>query len=351
MNVSTDALVVGAGIIGASIAWRLAGRGLRVTLIDAGTLGGEASWAGAGMLAPGGELDRSVAWSDFALESLRLYANYVAQLTVTTGLSIDFRQCGAIEIAHSEREWANLSARSARQQALGIRVGPGPRPYSLFYPDDAIVDPRDTMRALRVACTRSGVHLLEGTPIRRIDICGGKVAIAERDATFAVLAAGAWSSSIPVFVDGTTYVIPRTWPVRGHLLGYKLRPGLVGPILRHEHTYILQRSNGFTIAGTSTEYAGFDRTINPAITADIRQRAEDLLPELRSAGEPEVWLGFRPGADEPVIRRVPGSTLWLAYGHYRNGILLAPATAERVTNEIISTAETDQRAPSAFGSE
>jgi glycine oxidase len=341
MNGSADALVVGAGIIGASIAWRLAGRGLRVTLIDAGTLGGEASWAGAGMLAPGGELDRSGAWSDFALESLHLYPNYVAQLTVATGLSIDFRQCGAIEIARSEREWANLNARAARQQALGILVGPGPKPHSLFSLDDAIVDPRDTMRALQAACTRHGVHLLEGSPVPRIDISGGKVAVAGRDAAFAVLAAGAWSSSIPVFVDGTTYALPRTWPVRGHLLGYKLRPGLVGPILRHEHTYILQRSNGFTIAGTSTEYAGFERTIDSAIAAAIRHRAEDMLPELKSASEPEVWLGFRPGADEPVIRRVPGSTLWLADAHYHNGILLAPATAEPVTNEIMSTAEAD----------
>lgn len=341
MNGRADALIVGAGIIGASIAWKVAGQGLRVTLIDAATMGGEASWASAGMLAPGGELDRSVAWSDFALESLRLYSNYVAQLTAETGLSIDFRQCGAIEIARSEREWVNLNARVARQRALGIRVEPGPKPYSLFYPDDAIVDPRDTMRALRAACARSGVHLLEGSPVRRIDISGGKVAVGGRDAAFAVLAAGAWSSSIPVFVDGTTYALPRTWPVRGHLLGYKLRPGLVGPILRHEQTYILQRSNGFTIAGSSTEYAGFERTIDSAIASDIRQRAEDLLPELKSASEPEVWLGFRPGAEEPVIRRVPGSTLWLAYGHYRNGILLAPATAERVTNEIMSTAEID----------
>src|SRR5262249_2701776 len=105
-------------------------------------------------------------------------------------------------------------------------------------------------------------------------------------------------------------------------------------ILRHEHTYILQRSHGFVSAGSSTENAGFERTVDSAIATDIRQRAEDLLPDLKSASEPEVWVGFRPAADEPVIRRVPGSPICLALGHYRNGTLLAPATAERVTNEI-----------------
>jgi glycine oxidase len=255
-------------------------------------------------------------------------------LTAETGLPIDFRQCGAIEIARSESEWLKLNARVVRQRVLGIRVELGSKPQSVFYPDDAIVDPRDTMRALRAACIRSGVHLVEGSPTRRIEVSGGSVAVEGYDAAFGVLAAGAWSSSIPVFVDGTRCLIPPTWPVRGHLLGYKLRPGLVGPILRHEHTYILQRSHGFVIAGSSTENAGFERTVDSAIATDIRQRAEDLLPDLKSASEPEVWVGFRPAADEPVIRRVPGSPIWLAYGHYRNGILLAPATAERVTNEI-----------------
>jgi glycine oxidase len=341
MTGSVDVIVVGAGIIGSSIAWKLARTRLRVVLLDAGGMGGEASWASAGMLAPGGEFDRSGPWLNFALESSQMYPNYLSELTDESGCSIDFRKCGAIEIARSEAEWANLSARAGRQRELGIRIDPGPQTHSLFYPDDALVDPRDVMRALRSTCSRHGVELLEGSPVRRIGVSGGMIYLDNRAAKFAVLAAGAWSSSIPVFVGGKAYAVPRTWPVRGHLLGYRLRPGVLGPILRCGHIYVFQRSNGLIVAGSSTEDARFDRTINAAIAAEIRQRAEDLLPELKTVPEPEIWLGFRPGADEPVIRRVPGTTLWLAYGHFRNGILLAPATAERVTREIIGIARTD----------
>jgi glycine oxidase len=159
-----------------------------------------------------------------------------------------------------------------------------------------------------------------------------------------VLAAGAWSSQIPI-----TRKITPTFPVRGHLLGYALPPGSLGPILRRGPTYLLQRANGFTIAGTSSEQAGFDRRLDPAIIAAIHARACDLMPRLRNAPQPQAWLGFRPAtADlEPVIGRLGDTPLWLAYGHYRNGILLAPATARRVTREMTSSSETGSAAPAA----
>src|SRR5215470_19433411 len=108
-----DAIVVGAGIIGASIAWRLAQSGLHVTLLDSGRMGGEASWAGAGMLAPGGEVEQQSPWLDLALESLRLYPAFVGELEQETGLSIDFQQNGAVEVAMTSEEALDLEARSA----------------------------------------------------------------------------------------------------------------------------------------------------------------------------------------------------------------------------------------------
>jgi glycine oxidase len=136
--------------------------------------------------------------------------------------------------------------------------------------------------------------------------------------------------------------------VRGHLLGYQLEPGSLSAILRQGHTYILQRTNGFTIAGSSMENIGFDRQINPEIVCEIARRAEALLPALRDAAEPVSWIGFRPRADahQPQIGRVANSNLWLAYGHFRNGILLAPATARRVATEITSSAGTGWSFPS-----
>jgi glycine oxidase len=184
------------------------------------------------------------------------------------------------------------------------------------------------------------VRICEQTRVLGVAVTGERVDVETGGGMLrgsaAVLAAGAWSGAIPVSGVGGRIEIPVSFPVRGHLLGYALEPGSVGPILRHGHTYVMQRSSGFTIAGTSSEQVGFDRALDPAIVEDIRARAGELVPRLRSAAEPTAWLGFRPATAgfEPAIGRVGDACLWLAYGHYRNGILLAPATAKRVAGEI-----------------
>jgi glycine oxidase len=341
-----DTIVIGAGIIGLSIAWRLSQRGLRVTLIDAGKAGAEASWAGAGMLAPGGEVTERTEWSDFALHSLRLYPEFIAELERESGCAIDYQRTGATEIATTEADWIVLQERAANQRELGISSVPVDQAHALFYPEDASVDPRDVTRALLAACRRRQVCVYENLPVTGIHAAPLSVDVetptGRLTATTAVLSAGAWSGQIPFTHSGAPGRLPGSFPVRGHLIGYRLEPGSCPTILRQGHTYILQRRSGFTIAGTSMETVGFDRTIDPAIVSDITRRAEALLPILRQAGAPEAWIGFRPRADahQPQIRRFTDSALWLAYGHFRNGILLAPATAERVTAEIMSNAET-----------
>jgi glycine oxidase len=340
MPVRSDVIIIGGGIVGGSIAWRLAQAGAAVTLVDAGALGGEASWAGAGMLAPGGEFAGRTRWAEFALESLALYPAFVAELESETGLGIDYRRCGAVEIARTEAEWQDLLARRAAQAEMGIRaeVTAG----GLFYPDDAMVDPRDVTRALRCACEQRGVRIRERTRVLAVRVTRERADVETSGGVLrgsaAVLAAGAWSGAIPVFGGDGRIEIPVTFPVRGHLLGYALEPGSVGPILRHGHTYVMQRSSGFTIAGTSSEQVGFNREVDARIVDDIRARAEELLPRLRSAAEPVAWLGFRPATEgfEPAIGRLGDTCLWLAYGHYRNGILLAPGTAARVAGEMVS---------------
>jgi glycine oxidase len=355
--VAFDAIVAGAGIIGGSIAWRLAQAGLRVLLLDAGRMGEEASWAAAGMLAPGGEFEAPSPLASFALGSLRAYPAFVAELESETGLPIDYRRLGAIEVAGSDPEWRALQARAGSQAVLGIPACPMSREELLrevpladagaagafFYPEDAVVDPRQIMRALRPACLARGVEIREGVPVVGMRPTARSVEVITKDSILAagsaVLAAGAWSSIVAV----RGHSLPCAFPVRGHLMGFHLEPGSLGPILRREHTYILQRSGGFTIAGTSSEQCGFDRALSPAILCDIQARASSLLPPLAGREPCENWLGFRPGVDGegPIVEAVAGSALWLAYGHYRNGILLAPATAERVTKGITANWETD----------
>jgi len=117
---SPDAIVIGAGIIGASIAWKLARAGLRVSILDAGSMGGEASWAGAGMLAPGGEVVTRDVWLDLALQSLRMYSEYVGQLEAESGVSIDYRRCGAVEVAFEGEEYQALARRAELQRPVAV---------------------------------------------------------------------------------------------------------------------------------------------------------------------------------------------------------------------------------------
>ena len=339
MSELADVAIIGGGIIGLSIAWRLAQAGAEVTVYDVGVLGGEATWAGAGMLAPGGEIEEHTPWLDLATESLARYPSFVDELNEAGASRIDFRICGAFDVAFTGAGAADLDARAARQIEIGIyseqfdpiRV-PGLRPGATaarYYPNDAVVNPREVTAALRGACERLGVRLREHT---RIECIGDG-----DPAPHCVLCAGAWSSQIQVLRNGEPVPIPRVEPVRGHLLSFAGQPNFADTILRHGNEYLLRRASGTVIAGSSTERVGFERKVDVDIAQDIAERAGYLVPVLANRGY-TVWNGFRPAPEtgRPVIEQVPGTDVWLAYGHYRNGILLAPATADLVSSKIIA---------------
>ena len=275
-----EVFIVGGGLIGSSIAWRLAQKGTRVTIADAGNLGGEASPAGAGMLAP-----LSESGSDLGLESLGLYPSFVEELEAETGVDVDFR---------------------------------------MFHPEEGIVDPGALLQALRCACESRKVRIVREHV----------TSVEPRDHSAVVIAAGAWSGQIRV----QNVTLPAVIPIKGHLIGFQLEPGALGPTRRLGETYVLQRSRGFLIAGSNEQDVGFDRTVDPAICEDIHRRAARLFPPLEKAKPVKRWIGFRPRPVEgegPHIGRVQGTNIWLAYGHYRNGILLTPVTAQSVAIEIL----------------
>ena len=351
-----DALVVGAGLIGSSIAWLLSKAGFSVVLIDAGRFGGESSAAGAGMLAPGGEYHEFSSTARFALESLAMYPTFIGQLEKESGLSIDYRKSGAIDLAYDRDRWRVLRHRAKAQRRCGIAaqllcasgmstIAPGLNLKGLFgavyYPDDACVAPLDLLRALRVVCERHGVRILENNPVKCINAERNSVVVTLPKGRITgrnlVLAAGAWSSDIPLWCFGTQTRIPLSIPVKGHLVGYRLLPDSLRPILRNGHHYVVQRKMGFTIAGSSEERCGFNRSVDPDRIMEIRAGAGSFYTPLSVQEPTREWVGFRPGNEchEPTIRRVPGSNIWLAYGHYRNGILLTPATAHLVAGQIL----------------
>ena len=338
-------IIVGAGIIGLSLAWRLAQRGARVTVLDRSAAAGEASWAAAGMLAPGGEFE-SGETARFAVESLRMYPDFVRELEETTGCPIDFRVCGTLEIdsdADPEHQAQNGIRSYAVDLVEAMKLAPGMAAIEgafRFYPDDALVDPREACRALLSACAALGVRIVENCDVKRIGIGSGSVSIDTSQGVFeddrAAVAAGAWSGAIPLTMGGLQRPLPGTYPVRGVLAGRKFPHRTLGPFLRRGLSYLVQRESGLAIAGTTSEKVGFERSLTNETVANVIAGVEALWPDFAKGTETDSWLGFRPASDtgEPHIGRFEDTPLWLAYGHFRNGILMAPGTAARIADEM-----------------
>lgn len=283
-----DSIVIGAGIVGLSIARELRKAGLNVVVLERGSAGREASWAGAGMLSPHGEKLPDAFWAAKAHEALTRYPTWVCELEAETGRKIDYRASGSVEY-----------------DSAGTKTE---------FPDEAIVDPRDIVAALR-----QNLEIREGTEVREIDPKAAKTII---------VAAGAWS--------GSFRGLPPSVPVRGHLISYDMPPGSLIPILRRGHTYILQRSNGLTIVGSTEENVGFDRTLDREALVDLEKRGVALWPELAGKRPVDAWCGFRPATPSglPEVGQISGTNVWRAYGHFRNGILLAEVTARIIAEDI-----------------
>jgi glycine oxidase len=341
--------VVGAGIVGMSIAWRLAQLGFAVTVFERGEPGQEASWAGAGMLAPGGEMESASPLAMLAIEARQQYKSFVNELEQAAGFHIDYQECGALELCYSTAEIDALTSKGTRQVEFGIRSKPlsntdihafWPRvaTHNLtggrFYPDDAIVDPRELLQAVAIACRKLAVQFVPGAPVRRLSVSDREVTVhATQSDSYdaAVVAAGAWSSEIEV--TGVP-ALPTAEPVKGHLIGYVQPAQTCNTILRHLHSYILQRANGMLIVGASVERVGFDRSVDSGIVDALARRAGIILPHLAETTPSEAWIGFRPASETLQVGPWHSSRLYLAYGHFRNGILLAPVTAARAAADL-----------------
>ena len=298
-----DIVVVGAGIIGLSIARELTRAGWKCIVLDRQQAGKESSWAGAGMLLPHGESFPDPVWKARAVEALSGYPEFVAALEQESGIAIDFRISGSIAIENAQR---------------------------FEFPDEAQVDPRDIVAALG-----ANLDVREHSPVSTIEENGSSVKVRDLKARGVVIAAGAWSGQIPG--------MPASFPVRGHLLGYRLEPGTLPAILRSGHTYILQRATGYTIVGSTEENVGFDRRLDRQALASLQRRGEDLWPELRGLQPADAWCGFRPATPSglPEVGRLGDRRIWTAFGHFRNGILLADVTAKLIARDITSNLQKD----------
>ena len=336
-----------------SVAWRLSQAGFAVTVYEKSTIGSEASWAGAGMLAPGGEFEEDSELARMAVASRDLYRGFVEELQGASGVQIDFQESGALELAYTAEELEALNHRAERQRAIGIpsrqvipeqigifwpRLSKEAIAGGYFYPGDASVDPRHVMAALRVACLKTGVKVAEGAEVKSARLNGSTVLLVDETRYDAVvIAGGAWSGHI--WLEGAP-ALPGSEPIRGHLLGYRQPEQTCSTILRHGDTYLLQRANGLLIVGASVERVGFDRAIDPEAVSQLEKQAALVMPHLSDTTPSEVWNGFRPGSDALHLGAWHSKRVYLAYGHFRNGILLAPLTAQLLVKEISANLQT-----------
>ena len=345
---TADVVIVGGGVIGCAIARRAAKEGLSVVVVERGTPGMEASWAAAGMLSPLAEADRPGPFLDLLLAARETYPAYAAALREETGVDVAYADEGTLYAALREEDEAELEARWRWQSAAGLpverlaeeearRVEPALSPAvraALRFPGDHQVDNRALAFALWSAASRAGAAFRLGLNAVRLLRDGGRAAgIAcaggERIAAGAVvLAGGAWAGRL----DGLPRPLP-VEPVHGQLLALEAEPPLFRHVVDTPRCYLVPRASGRLIVGATVERTGDRKAVTPWGLRRLLDGAVEAAPALEHAPLAEAWSGLRPGTPDgfPILGPDPDlPNLVYAAGHYRNGILLAPLTGERV---------------------
>jgi glycine oxidase len=343
-----DVIIVGAGVIGLGTAWRAAQRGLAVTLVDPAP-GSGATRTAAGMLAPATELHYGEEpLLRLGLESARCYPSFVEELESVTGRRVGYRRDGTLVAAWDAADLAGLRDLQAFGQSLGLatelvtgrelrRLEPALTsglPGGLIAADDCQVDSRLLQEALLAAAELAGARIL---PERAVSVGGHEVVLVQGDvlkADAVVLSAGAWSAQL--------YGAVPVRPVKGQTL--RLRVAGEAPLRRvvrgtvkGSPVYVIPRADGRVVVGASSEEAGFDLQPRAGAIYELLRDAQALVPVLGEAAFDEVSTSVRPGSPDnaPLIGPI-GDGLIVATGHYRNGILLAPVTADGVA-ELLTT--------------
>ncbi|HEX6069027.1 MAG TPA: glycine oxidase ThiO [Longimicrobiaceae bacterium] len=348
-----DVVVVGGGVIGCAVARELALSGLAVTLVERDEPGANASWAAAGMLSPLAEADRADPFLSLLLRSRAMYPELAGALRSETGLDVEYRDDGTLLVALTEGDEAELEARYRWQAAAGLAVEPlagdearrmepslsrGVR-RALRFPGDHQVDNRLLARALWVAAENAGVEMRRGVEaaavVRRGDrVEGIATTLGDRlDADWVVVAGGSAAGRL----EGLPGPLP-VRPVHGQLLALRPRPPRLRHVVTSPRGYLVPRASGRLVVGATVEEIGFRRAVTVAGVRGLIDAALEICPALADAPLTETWSGHRPGTPDqrPILGedpRVPN--LVYATGHYRNGILLVPATARAIADVVL----------------
>jgi glycine oxidase len=355
---TADVIVVGGGVIGLAVARTLRERGIeRVTLVERAQAGMEASHAAGGMLAVQAEADGADAFFELARASRELYPAWADALLEETGIDIELEKTGTLYLAFTDEDEAEIERRLYWQSEAGLEVErlsatearklePCISAHvrgALRFPLDVQVENRRLVAALLSSIEKRRVRVLTNTRVESLRIERGQIAGVETtsgtiEAPVVVVASGAWTS----FLTGADKRVPpvRIEPVRGQMLCFKAVAPATRHVLYSPRGYVVPRLDGRMLAGSTTERAGFEKHVTGAGMHAILTHALELAHDaFHDARLVNAWAGLRPRAEDdlPVIggcAEVGG--LFYATGHYRNGILLAPVTAELICEQLMT---------------
>jgi glycine oxidase len=329
-----DAIVVGAGIIGLSLAIELRRAGRSVLVVEKGEPGREASWAAGGMLADFG-LEIPGPLQALATASARMYPEFVHELEDESGLKIDLRSEGTLLFLDSSEDRALCQSHPLPAPLEKVEPALRTPARSPLFLKERCVDPRHLTAAAIAAARHRGVNFSSGDQVLAIEISDGKAAGVRTNKTrfaaaIVVNCAGAWAGQI------NPHAFP-TRPVKGQMLCVAMpEKELVRHVVRTPDVYLIPRSDGRLVIGATLEEAGFDKQTVPETLQKLRHAALELVPRLADARIVEAWAGLRPGTPDklPILGATATPGYYVASGHFRDGILLAPITA-RVMSQLI----------------
>ncbi len=349
-------VIAGGGVIGCSIAYHLAAAGAEVVLLERGEIGGEASGAAAGMLIAPFEDAASKDFRSLQNASLSLYPQTLDAVQGRSGVDVEHRVCGILRTARTEARAKALRALIKRRAGAisGLEwvegetlrhLEPGLSPAILgaaYAPEDSNVNPGLLTQAFALAAERLGADVRRGVTFtgflgRGSHLGGARTSNGDVSADAVVLAAGPWTELLARRVNAD---VP-TPPMRGQMIAY--RSSAVRHAVWGEDGYLVPKPRGFVFAGATVEDAGFRKQTTERGLAGMRRAATGMVPALKYADVASTWAGLRPGTPDglPVLGRLPDrDNVYVAAGHFRNGILLAPVTG-RLMAQLICDGRTE----------
>ena len=355
---SPDVVVIGGGVIGLTIARALAHRGAgEICLIERASLGHEASFAAAGMLAPQAEANSQDDFFRLACQSRDLYPDFASSLHDETGIDVELDTTGTLYMALTYHDLVEIERRYEWQTAAGLEVEKLTASQALElepcisqsvrgalrFPRDLQVENRRLLSALANSVAKLGVTVLSGTTVESVKIERDEVRGVHTLRGFiscpnVVVAAGTWSSLLKLSQPSEKRAM-MVDPVRGQMISFDARPQLTRHVIYSPRGYIVPRRDGRLLAGSTSEHAGFAKQVTAGGISAILQHAQEISPSVSALPIVDTWAGLRPRAPDslPVLGpcdEIGG--LFYATGHYRNGILLAPVTGELIAEAVVT---------------